>query len=172
MKDDMFLMEEQVKTVLFVSALFFAGLTTLTAAEDDWETFPYNLGGGLEMNMNTKEGWAQGFTAVVDRHITRHLTLGIRGTLTNDYRNISAAEGGLFARLYVWKPNAGGAFTQIGGGFGSFQEEDRRRIAFVLSYGAGYRFYFLKGFYAETYVQAGYPFRWGIGLTAGHWFNF
>jgi hypothetical protein len=42
----------------------------------------------------------------------------------------------------------------------------------MLEYSAGYRQFFLRGFYAEAAIRTGFPFQWGIGLSAGHWFNF
>jgi hypothetical protein len=142
------------------------------AAEEEWRDFPYALGGGAEMNMNTKEQWAQGFVITVDRYVNQYLALGIRGATTNDYKGITDFDASLWARLYFFRFGHGGAFTQMGGGFSSYQEEDRRNSAFFIDYGAGFRWFFLKGFYVEPYVQAGYPFQWAVGVIAGHWFNF
>jgi hypothetical protein len=167
---------QQVRSLLlFFTALVISAVFCVSAAaadSDDWRTFPYNLGGGIDVNMNTREKWAQGFSVMMDRHINRYLVVGLRGILTNDYHGITVVDAGLLTRLYVFKLDSGGAFTQLGGGISFFQEEERRKTAFMLNYGAGYRWYFLKGFYAEGSVQAGYPFQWGISLTAGHWFNF
>ncbi|MDR1900181.1 MAG: hypothetical protein LBQ55_09250 [Treponema sp.] len=161
--------------------VFFAALAAANApfaraqdarkTSEDWQTFPYALGGGIETNMNAREGWAVGFGAAADRHITKYLTAGLRGMMTTQ-EGIISTEAWLFARLYVFKMGAGGAFTQLGGGISFFQEEDRRPTSFLLEYSAGYRYFFLRGFYAEAAVRMGFPFQWGLGLTAGHWFNF
>jgi hypothetical protein len=157
---------------------FFAASPFLLHAQEDqsWITFPYNLGGGVDANMNTKEGWAQGWCAVVDRHLTRHSTLGIRGIMNTDYRYITNNEGVLFARIYPFKAGNGGAFTQLSLGVSSFQEEELRRIVPVIEIAGGYRFFFtrgfFRGFYLEGYIRSGFPYRWGGGILLGHWFNF
>ncbi|MDR2471632.1 MAG: hypothetical protein LBD09_05935 [Treponema sp.] len=130
----------------------------------------------MDANMNTKEGWAQGFSAVVDRHITTHTVLGIRGIMNTDYRFITSNEGALFGRIYPYKAGNGGAFAQLGLGISSFQEEELRRIVPLVEVAAGYRFFFsrgfFRGFYLEGYLRSGFPYQWGVGLLVGHWFNF
>ncbi|MDR2048096.1 MAG: hypothetical protein LBP69_01440 [Treponema sp.] len=133
-----------MKPVLFLVVFMASALSNLAAAEDQWQMFPYSLGGGVEMNMNAKEGWAQAFAATIDRHINPYLVLGVRGAMTNNYQGITATEGWVLARVYVFKWGTSGAFTQLGGGVSMFQEEERRGTAFSLNYGVGYRQYFFK----------------------------
>jgi hypothetical protein len=142
-------------------------------AQEDWERFPYALGAGIEMNMDTKEGWSRGYTVGLDRHIfDRHLLAGFRGGMYNDYESVTANELSLFLRLYLFKLGLGGAFTQIAGGISSLQEDDLRRQVFLVDYTAGFRFFFLGGFYAEAAIRSGYPFRWGFSIMGGHKFSF
>ena len=113
-----------------------------------------------------------GFSAVFDRHIVNHLVVGLRGAMSNNQTGITNTEGGLFVRAYPIKVGLGGAFVQAGGGVTFFQEEELRKPAMFLDYSAGYRFFFLGGFYAEAHIRTGYPFQWAIGALAGHRFNF
>jgi hypothetical protein len=157
---------------VFLANAPFARAQEARTESGDWQTFPYTLGGGIETNMNSREGWAVGFGVTIDRHITEYLSAGFRGMMTTSQESVVATEAWLFTRLYVFKMGAGGAFTQLGGGMSFFQEEERRPTSFLLEYSAGYRYFFLRGFYAEAAVRMGFPFQWGIGLSAGHWFNF
>jgi hypothetical protein len=143
------------------------------AQEEEWRRFPYSLGGGMEMNLNTREGWSQGYMAMIDRHLfDKHLLAGFRGIMNTDYKGVSNTEGALFLRLYPYKLNLGGAFTQIGWGISSFQEDENKPLVMLFDFSAGFRFFFLRGFYAEAYVRTGFPFQLGIGVLGGHRFSF
>jgi hypothetical protein len=158
--------------ILLCAILAFAAPTVAAQEKAEWDEFPYALGAGLEMNMNTKEGWAQGYTAGLDRHLGKHLLVGLRGGMNDNLEGITGSEANLFLRLYLYKLGLGGAFTQIGYGISSFQEDELRKKSFLMEYTAGFRFFFFGGFYAEAYARSGYPFKWGLGLMAGHRFNF
>jgi hypothetical protein len=167
-----------MKSLSAFSVFFFAAMTlavpcAIAGEEEEWERFPYALGAGLEMNMNTKNGWARGMFAGLDRHsFDKHLVLGLRGGMNDNLDGITDSEASLFLRLYLYKLGLGGAFTQIGYGISSFQEDELRRKAFLIDYSAGFRLFFLGGFYAELYVRSGYPFKWGAGIMTGHRFSF
>jgi hypothetical protein len=150
-----------------------AWLGTAVFAEEEWQRFPYTLGGGVETNMNTRGGWGQGYLAVMDRYLfNEHLLAGIRAGMNMDYQGITNMEGALFLRLYPYKLNLGGAFTQLGWGVSSFQEDENKPMVMMFDFAAGFRFFFLKGFYTEAYVRTGFPFLWGIGILGGHRFSF
>jgi hypothetical protein len=92
--------------------------------------------------------------------------------MTTDFQGVSATEAALYLRLYLFKPAAGGLFTQFGWGFASFREDENQRQGMLVDLTLGYRLYVYKGFYAEPYIRTGFPLRFGAGLTAGHWFDF
>jgi hypothetical protein len=141
--------------------------------EQDWQRYPYTLGAGLEMNMNTRTGWAQGYSAIMDRHLfDRHFAAGIRIGMHNDYNGISSLEGSFFTRLYPYKLGLGGAFVQLGWGVISFQEDELRPMTVLFDFTTGFRFFFLKGFYVEADIRTGYPLQWAFGLSGGHRFSF
>jgi hypothetical protein len=162
-----------MRRFLFVLMILSSLSFSVFAQEQDWERYPYSLGAGLEMNMATREGWAQGYSVIIDRHFfDEHYVMGLRGTMNSDYDSISNLEGSLFARLYPFKLGLGGAFVQLGWGVSSFQEDELKPLVVLFDGAAGFRIFFLEGFYAEAYVRAGYPSQWAFGLLGGHRFSF
>jgi hypothetical protein len=144
------------------------------AAQETGRVYPYALGAILELNQNTRERAALGYGASLDRYLpSEYLLAGIRGSLGTDFNGISMTEAAVYLRLYLFKPDAGGLYTQLGWGASFFREdgEDQRRTM-RLDVSLGYRFFFLKGFYVEPYLCAGFPLRAGAGIVAGHWFDF
>jgi hypothetical protein len=143
----------------------------------DWQRHPYALGAGLEINQNTRENIAWGYSVVIDRHLfNRYLLAGLRGSMINDSAAISNFQGLGFFRAYPYKIGLGGAFVQAGFGASSFREDDLTRLIFYREFSAGFRFFiprgFLDGFYIEAYAGTGYPFHFNLGLLAGHRFSF
>jgi hypothetical protein len=109
----------------------------------------------------------------LDRYAgTEYVLAGIRGAMDTDFKGVTGTEAALYLRLYLFKPDAGGAFTQLGWGFASFREDDNQRQNMLLDFTLGYRLFFFKGFYAEPYFRTGFPLRLGGGIMAGHWFDF
>jgi hypothetical protein len=155
--------------------LLLLSLSAVTGAQEqdasrDW---PWALGGGVEFNQGSKSGWAQGYSVSLDRRLLdKHLSIGLRGSMDNDNRTVSSLGGALFLRLYPWKLGLGGPFAQFGFGFSSWQEDDRQEAAPTLDCAAGFRYFFLKGFYAEAMARSGFPFQWALALSAGHRFSF
>jgi hypothetical protein len=163
------------KKRIFVLAALTAVLVSLGAqeTEQDWQRYPYTLGGGVEMNMNTREGWGQGYVLQLDRHLfTPYLAAGVRAGMNTDYKGITNIEGDIYVRAYPFKQGLGGAFAQLGWGVSSFSEDELRPLVMLFDFSAGYRFFFLKGFYAEGSVRTGYPFQWAFAVTGGHRFSF
>jgi hypothetical protein len=154
--------------VIFALAIPFAG-----AQENDERVFPYTLGAGIEGNLNTREGFALGYGIALDRHVgSEYILAGLRGAMGNDFNGVTETEASLYLRLYLFKPDAGGVFTQLGWGFTSFREDETHRQDMLLDFTLGYRLYFLNGFYVEPYFRTGFPLRAGMGVMAGHWFDF
>jgi hypothetical protein len=159
----------------FLSAvLFFSAVLALHAeGPPAWHSYPWAIGGGAEINQSSKTGWAQGFSITMDRVFwNRRFALGLRAGMDNDYRTVSNFSGALSLRIYPFTLGPGGAFAQFSFGAGSWQEDDRSAITPVMDLSAGFRFFFLKGFYAEAAVRHGFPFQWGFALLGGHSLNF
>jgi hypothetical protein len=138
-----------------------------------WHDYPWSIGGGTEANQGSKEGWAQGYLVILDRSLfDRRFIIGLRGFMDSDYRTVSNFGGTLCLRLYPFMIGPSGAFAQIGFGLGSWQEDERRRFTGIVDWAAGFRYFFLGGFYAEAYIRSGFPSQWALGLMAGHSFTF
>jgi hypothetical protein len=153
--------------------IFIFAASFISAQENEERVYPYSLGAGVETNLNTREGFALGYGAAVDRYVgSEYVLAGIRGAMSTDFNGVAETEAGLYLRLYLVKPNAGGLFTQLGWGFASFREDENQHQNMLLDFTLGYRLYFLKGFYVEPYFRTGFPFRAAAGLMAGHWFDF
>jgi hypothetical protein len=163
-----------MRKIILLLLIFVAAFTAYAQEqEQEWERYPYTLGAGIEMNMATREGWGQGYLAVIDRHIfDEHFVAGLRGGMNNDFNGITSLEASLFARLYPFKLGLGGAFVQLGWGISTFQEDELRPLVFLFDASAGFRFFFLGGFYAEASVRSGYPDQWAFGVLGGHRFSF
>jgi hypothetical protein len=138
-----------------------------------WHSYPWALGGGTELNQGSKNGWAQGYAIAIDRTLfDRRFVIGLRGSIDSDYLSVSNFAGSLCLRLYPFTFGPGGAFAQFGFGLGSWQEDDNRSLTGVVDWAAGFRYFFLGGYYAEAYIRSGFPSQWALGLMAGHSFTF
>jgi hypothetical protein len=158
---------------LLLSLVFAFSASWLSAQEESERVYPYTLGAGIEGNLNTREGFALGYGAALDRYLgSEYVLAGLRGAMDTDLKGVSATEAALYLRLYVFKPDAGGAFTQLGWGFASFREDENQRQNMLLEFTLGYRLFLLGGFYLEPYFRTGFPMRIGMGIMAGHWFDF
>jgi hypothetical protein len=158
---------------ILLSLIFVLVSPSAGAEEKDGRVFPYTLGAGIESNLNTREGFAMGYGAALDRYLgSEYVLAGIRGVMGTDFNGVSETEASLYLRLYLFKPNAGGVFTQLGWGLSSFREDETQRQNMLLDFSVGYRLFFWGGFYVEPYVRTGFPLRFGAGIMAGHWFAF
>jgi hypothetical protein len=90
----------------------------------------------------------------------------------NDYKSISSSEFEATARLNLVHLWLGDFFMQLGAGWAFYREDEREINTYTMDAVAGYRFFFLNGFYAEPFVRMGYPFEVNMGIMAGHWFSF
>jgi|GEM_PF-1382558 len=161
--------------LLFLFAFGFSSLTAEEVSND--RAYPYSLGGGVEMNLNTREGAAMGYGAALDRYFIYAedkglLRAGVRFAMQSDFDGISATEGDIFVRYNLLRLGPGDIFTQLSWGFSSYREDEIMANTMLTGFSAGYRFYFLGGFYVEPYIRTGFPFLFGTGVMAGHWFSF
>ena len=168
--------------LVIVGFVYAQGTGTAAASEPkgdirSWETYPYSLGGGLEFGLNSREYFTLGYSAMIDRYLYNpHTALVLRGTMYDDFKTITASEAELALRLYVLETGNGLFFAQLGFGAAFYREEERQVNTYIMNFIAGYRYYvqtgFFRGFYLEPALRVGYPFEWGIGIFAGHWFSF
>ena len=173
-------MKKTTLCFIFLIVMFgtvFAQESALDEGIRNWKTFPYSLGGGLESGLNTRENFAMGFSAVIDRYLFGpHAAMGIKATMYSDFNTVTSSEAQLNFRLYIHELWWGLFFTQFGFGAAFYTEETRNINTYLMDFALGYRIYiqkgFFRGFYVEPLMRFGYPFEWGFGLYAGHWFNF
>ena len=158
---------------LFPCFLFFLvlGLSSL-AAQDD-RTFPWSLGAGLEVNLNTREGMAMGYGAGLDRYFFYDgdrgvFRAGVKAVMHTDFDSITGMEADLYARVNILRIWRGDIFTQLSWGVATFREDALTANTMLMDFTAGYRFTLVRGFYLEPYVRTGFPFLFGGGITAGH----
>jgi len=163
---------------LFFASLFLLSPSPLSAQEKtNDEIYPYALGGGAEVNLNTREGIAMGYGAAVDRYISYAggkgiLLAGVKASMQTDFGGISGTEAGAYLRLNLLEAGPGFFFSQLGWGYSTYREDAITANAMLMDFTLGYRGFFLNGFYFEPYFRTGFPFRMGFGLMAGHWFAF
>jgi hypothetical protein len=156
--------------IFFVLILCAAGIG---AQEKNRDSFPYTLGAGIEFGLNTRENFAIGYTAALDRVIYNSpVSAGLRGTMYNDLNSVTATEAELTLRLNLFKLWRGEFFTQLGWGWAFYREDDNTVNTFILDVVLGYRFYFFGGFYVEPFIRGGYPYQINVGILGGHWFSF
>jgi hypothetical protein len=165
--------------ILFGLALFFLLLAKgpVLYAQEAGQEYPYSLGGGAEMNLNSREGAALGYGAALDRHIgyigdQSILLAGVKAALNTNFSGINGSEVDVYLRLYVFKYGFSGAFTQLGWGYASYREDVINAQTMLMEFTVGWRQFFLDGFYVEPYFRTGFPYRIAVGLMAGHWFDF
>ena len=102
------------------------------------------------------------------------IALGTSILYAMDSRNFHTLEFAVFMRVYLQGSQAStGPFVQLIAGAAAF--EYKRVVSFrsgigALSAGlaAGWRFPFKDQWYVEPSVRAGYPYRIGIGVSAGY----
>ena len=167
-----------IKFFLLCSFFLAIGVSSLVARDIAGDrAYPYSLGAGLEMNLNTREGLAMGYGAGLDRYFLYIkdrgvLLAGVKAAMETDFSGISGTEVDLYLRMNLFKLGPGSIFTQVSWGFCSYAEDEIQVRTMHTDFTVGYRFFFLRGFYIEPYVRTGFPFIFGAGIMAGHWFSF
>jgi len=124
------------------------------------------LSAGPELNANTREGAAIGGSVIFGTDFLKIFAGGLRVIISNNFGEITTIEPLLFFRFY---PPLGikGLFAQLELGASLFLEGGGVYPAFSAGLSAGWRFSLTEKFYIEPYIRGGYPFAWGIGITAG-----
>jgi hypothetical protein len=165
---------------LFCCALLFALVLSPVAAQEEpnIQFYPYSLGAGIEMNQNTRSGFAMNYGAAIDRYVAYNtngsglLLLGLKGYMITDLNSIVGTEADIYVRLNLFNLGPGAVFTQLGLGYVTYQEEEINARTLLADFSLGYRVFFAGGFYAEPYFRTGFPLRMGFGIMAGHRFAF
>jgi hypothetical protein len=161
-------------------ALFFvlALSPALAREKTNAQFYPYALGAGMEMNQNTRSGFAMNYGMVIDRYVAYNkkgggmILAGLKGYMITDLNSIAGTEADVYVRLNLFHLGPGAVFTQLGWGYAIYNEEEINAHVLLADFTVGYRIFFAGGFYAEPYFRTGFPLKMGFGIIAGHRFAF
>jgi hypothetical protein len=147
----------------YVVPVMFIVLAGLAGAQ---ETKRFDLGFGIEGNMNTYRGAALNGNINFDYEITNTLAAGIKFGFNHNFRSTMVLEPGAHFRWYFFNLKGNPLFVQGDLGASLIFEDATLYPAFMGGITAGVRFP-LKNWYLEPYIRGGYPFLWGIGVIGG-----
>lgn len=129
-----------------------------------------SIGLGAEISSNSREGVAAGGVLSFGIDLNQQFALGLKASFSLDADSVSTLEPRVFARYYL-PLKITGLFAQAELGAALIFEDSKLYPAFSGGIAAGWRYYLYKNLYIEPAVRAGYPFIWGLSLTAGWRFN-
>jgi len=132
--------------------------------EQDWKKFAVGL--GPEWNMVSRNYFAGGASLSFDYNLFRSFAAGVSLTASSNFSVFTALEPAAMFRWYFWGKNHTGFFAQTDVGAFLYMEDGHTQPMFLGGLRAGYRLP-LGTFYIEPYGRGGYPFAFGIGVTAG-----
>jgi len=123
---------------------------------------------GMEFNMNARENFAGGAVLSFDYNLpfARPFALGLNFTYSNNFSGIAVLEPAAMFRMYFSGNRHEGLFAQADLGTYIVLEEQEDDLMFLGGVRAGIRVP-MGNFYVEPYGRLGYPFAFGIGITAG-----
>jgi hypothetical protein len=125
-----------------------------------------SLGIGAEWNMNSRENFAGGAVLSFDYALPHSLALGINVTASSNFGGITVIEPAALFRWY-FLGGYGGFFLQADCGAYLIFEDEELTAMFLGGLRGGFRFPIKTNFYIEPYGRIGYPFAFGIGVSAG-----
>jgi hypothetical protein len=123
---------------------------------------------GAEINGNSRESFAAGGNLAFGLELNQHFTAGLKIAFNHNFNETGDLEaGGLFRYYLPTLFNISGFFAQAEIGTSILFEDGQSYPAFLIGIGAGYRFFPAEKFFVEPAFRFGYPFIWGIGISAG-----
>jgi hypothetical protein len=122
---------------------------------------------GLEWNMSSHKGYAAGAGLGFDYNLFRFFAVGLSVTASHNFTAFTAIEPAAMFRWYFWGKNHTGFFAQADAGVYLYMENEQTIPVFLGGLRTGFRLPLGQFFYIEPYGRAGYPFVFGIGITAG-----
>jgi hypothetical protein len=125
---------------------------------------------GPEWNMNSRENFAGGVVLGFDYNFLyfHPCAAGLTVTAGSNFDGFTAVEAVAMLRWYYSEGEpSSGLFGQPEMGVYFILENETVSPIFDGGIRAGYRIHFNPSFYFEPYGRLGYPFVFGIGVTAG-----
>ncbi|MDR3020735.1 MAG: hypothetical protein LBU66_07515 [Treponema sp.] len=126
-----------------------------------------SVGAGAEMNAYSREGIAAGGGLVCTMELNEQFDVGLKTGFFHDFNELGALEiQGLFR--YQLPLGIRGLFTQAELGTVILFYKEESYGAFLGALAAGWRLNpASEKWYIEPVIRIGYPFIWGLGVTAG-----
>ena len=154
------------KTVILITVLFSVG-SNLYAGEDKLSR-KIAIGLGPEWNMNSHHNFAGATVLSFDYSLPSvPLALGINASSSYNFSQTVVLEASPFLRWYFPGSKHTGLFVQADAGFTYIMEDTDRYPMFMGGLRMGYRLSLGSLFFIEPFARGGYPFVFGIGLSAG-----
>jgi len=161
---------------LFAAALFLILSLAAFGQEDSAQSGAF-VGIGPEIKGNTRSGAAIGGSLLFGFDIDSRFAAGQKTAFFHDMDTVSALEFQGFFRYMLpwlhWPSSLSGPFLQAEAGAVVLFYESEAFPLFSGGFAAGWRFLFAQennsgcNWYVEPAVRAGYPYIWGVGVTAG-----
>ena len=123
-----------------------------------------SAGLGPEWNMDSRHNFAAGVSFSMDYTFSNLMALGFSVTGSNNFNGFQVLEGVVLVRQY--HPGSSGFFAQGDMGTLIFFENGEVNPMPLFGLRLGFRRPMSSTFALEPYGRLGYPFAFGIGLTA------
>jgi hypothetical protein len=149
--------------------ILFMALTLSTGTIVSQEAGHFSLGAGIEANLNVREGLSLSENLSFDYGITKTIAAGIKFGYSYNFDEIVVLEPEAFVRWYFWELEGIPLFTQVSLGSSIIFEDGEAHPVVLGGLSAGLRIP-LNRWYVESSLRGGYPFIWGIGVSAGYRF--
>jgi hypothetical protein len=135
---------------------------------------PFSVSGGIEMTQNDRINMLPEVFIAADYELSRYFGFGLRGGFTFGSKEpadsmVSVMEGVLFGRFYVHDFGWIRPFVQTGLGISLERELEYEYTDVLGEVATGARMHW-TGWFMETLVRYGYPFRMAFGVSVGHSF--
>ena len=117
--------------------------------------------------MNSRYNFAGGAVLGFDLNLPYSFAAGLTVTASSNFAGIAVIEPAALFRWYFFSNGHTGLFAQADVGAYLVLEDGELTPLFMGGLRVGFRFPLGEMFFIEPYGRAGYPFVFGIGVTAG-----
>jgi len=163
-----------MKKCTVFSGLFLLCLAVRLPASDSFSSKVLFIGFRPEVNAHTREVVAAGGGFLFGFDLNQYFATGLRIGFFHNMDTVATLEPQAFFRYYIpwkqWPPDLGGFFVQAEAGYVAYFEYGETFHAFSGGLSAGWRSVITKNWVMEPAVRFGYPYIWGVGITAGYRF--
>jgi len=151
-----------LRKAIMVSLLLLAGGAFAAGQEQKMA-----LGFGLEWNMNSRENFAGGAALGFGYNLPHALAAGLTVSGSSNFGGIGVVETSALLRRYFPGREHAGFFAQADLGLSLILEDGEATPLFLGGLRAGYRLPVGSLWYVEPFDRLGYPYLFGVGVTAG-----